>query len=75
MERFRVHGDKIVARFVVNDAAVTDCPRRQEQKDAGAAVVARRKGLSLDDLEKILSRPPRTLAEWAEKVRTFWSRQ
>jgi uncharacterized protein (DUF1800 family) len=68
MERFRVHGDKIVARIVVNDAAVTDCPRRQEQK----AEAGRRKSLSLDDLEKFLSRPPRTIAEWAERMTAFW---
>lgn len=86
--RYRHHGDSIVARIAVNDTArphkkddgsvvrpslaVTDCPCRP----AAAAVVAGlRKSLTIDDLKKITNRPPRTLAELADKIRNFWSRQ
>jgi hypothetical protein len=66
--RCRHHGDRIVASVL--DCAVS--PRRQ---DAGVVLVRRRRSLSLDDLDTILSRPPRTLAELADKIRAFWSRQ
>jgi hypothetical protein len=68
--RYRHHGDKIVWR--VSDAAVTDCPCRPA---AGAVVAGLRKSLTIDDLKKIINRPPCTLAELADKIRNFWSRQ
>ncbi len=72
------HGEKIVARIVVNDAAVADLSATHRQDNAGSVTASgapRRHKLTIDDLEKFLSRPPRTLAEWADKIREFWSRQ
>ena len=42
---------------------------------AGAVVAGLRKSLTIDDLKKIINRPPRTLAELADKIRNFWSQK
>jgi hypothetical protein len=75
--RFRHHGDAIVARIAVNDAAVTDCPCRPAAGAGEDNFVARFKSVC-DDIVARLRRPQMTaakgneLAELNRKNAEFW---
>jgi len=57
MERFRVYGDKIVARVVV-----TDCPRRQHAGDVDAGSFLDRFKSMVDEILASLRSRPQTAA-------------
>ena len=60
MDRFKFHGDRIVARFTV-----TDCPRRHPAGvDVDGVDFAGRFRVVVDEILELLRRPqPRSLAE------------
>jgi hypothetical protein len=82
--RYRMHGNQFA--WPVNDAAVTDCPRRLDAGDVPASRFREIEKLALDEILELLSRRPRTmaqdnrrqydaLAELNRKNAEFWSKQ
>ncbi len=80
MERFVHHGDRIVARYTVNDAQVTDCLRRQNAVVAADNFIERFKAVCDEILDRLKTRPrtvaqDNAIAELNRKNAEFWSRQ